>query len=104
MAVQTLLLNPFYSFCLWICKSASPYSRSSCSCQASGLPCTTYCWCKGDEQCANYNTITQQNTSMAETDEENKDADEVVDESSATVFLVTRYRSTSTHVKIISAQ
>ena len=36
-------------------------------------------WCKGDEQCANCNTITQQNTSMAETDEENEDAHEVAD-------------------------
>ena len=43
------------------------------------LSCTTYCWCKGDEQCANYNTISQQNTSMAETDEENEDAHEVAD-------------------------
>ena len=34
-------------------------------------------WCKGDEQCANYSPITKQNTSMAETDEENEDDDEL---------------------------
>ena len=54
-------------------KLVSPCSQSSCSCRASGLSCTTYCWCKGDEQCANYNTVIRQNTSMAETGEENED-------------------------------
>ena len=61
------------------CKSASPCSRSSCSCRASGLSCTTYCWCNGDEQCASYNTITQHNIAMAETDEANEDEDELAD-------------------------
>ena len=33
---------------------------------------------------------------MTETDEENEDDDELADQSSATVFLVTRYRPTGT--------
>ena len=41
---------------------------------------------------------------MVETDEENEDDDELADKSSAIMFLMTRYRPTDTHVKIISAQ
>ena len=30
-------------------------SRETCSCRSAKMPCTSYCKCKADEQCANDN-------------------------------------------------
>ena len=55
------------------CKSTPPCSRATCSCRSGGLPCTTYCCCKGGEQCADDNL---KETSAVENYEETDDEEE----------------------------
>lgn len=60
------------------CKSEPKCSRNSCSCLSGGLPCTTYCNCKGSEGCAN-NKSKYESTPSVETDED-EHSDEDTDE------------------------
>ena len=77
MTVQTSLPNPFYSLLPVDASQHHLVHNQVVVVRLVGYHVPHTVWCKGDEQCANYSTITKQNTSEAETDEENADEDEL---------------------------
>ena len=75
-------------------KSDKPCSKATCSCRLAKMPCTSYCKCKADEQCANDNV-----KHIAQCDNSEQDCDEKGDR--ATEDYCTSYEEWSLELLLI---